>query len=107
MHARRKQRCRSLLSCLVEYLKGIAGLVHSNEGVLERLQAGSRRHVARVVATINVQQGVVTLLYILDQLLHLIGEGRKRVNKSTRSKPNGHNMVLEKRDVVRRPSPAD
>lgn len=53
-------------------LQGVASLVHADKSVLQGLKAGGRGHVTRIVAAIDVQQRVVTLLDVLHQLQHLL-----------------------------------
>lgn len=54
------------------YLKRIAGLVHAHQRMLQRLEAGRRGNVARVMTSVNVQQRIVPLLDVLHQLLNLL-----------------------------------
>ena len=52
--------------------------VHADERVLERVEAAGGRHVARVVATVHIQQRVVALLDVPHQLQHLLRGLRPR-----------------------------
>lgn len=59
-------------------LQGVACLVYADQSVLKGLKASGRRHMASVVAAIDVQKRVVTLLDVLHQLEHLLRVLRRR-----------------------------
>lgn len=53
------------------YLESVASLVDPNERVLQRLKTRGRRYVSSIVAAVNVEKSIVTLLNVLNQLENL------------------------------------